>query len=218
MYKRTRAAGFGPGGPASHHARHLRPALGLLRRVLPSSKSGPDAGRARLCGGVYEVRCADDADLAGACRFDWVSASVTRSRCIWPTFIRSAATSPGSRGCRCRAAWSPKRAVIDHLPVGVQDPGPPLHDDKVLQVAASYQRITDWHKQRPQLLTRRRQGGSVSHDCSHRVSSRSSVSKYTSSSRRSEQGLLRRSGRVWRCPQIPTSTPTRSGCQARCRS
>jgi aspartyl-tRNA(Asn)/glutamyl-tRNA(Gln) amidotransferase subunit A len=38
------------------------------------------------------------------------------------------------------------------LPVGVQILGPALHDAKVLQVAAAYQRLTDWHKKRPSLL------------------------------------------------------------------
>ena len=38
------------------------------------------------------------------------------------------------------------------MPVGVQILGKALRDDKVLQVAAAYQSVTDWHKQRPKLL------------------------------------------------------------------
>ena len=34
MYTRTRHDGFGAGGQAAHHARHLRALLGLLRRLL----------------------------------------------------------------------------------------------------------------------------------------------------------------------------------------
>ena len=49
-------------GQAAHHARHLRPVGGLLRRLLPQGAQGPDAHQGRLRPGVRDGRCAGRAD------------------------------------------------------------------------------------------------------------------------------------------------------------
>lgn len=41
--------------------------------------------------------------------------------------------------------------LSDGLPVGLQLIGRPFDDGTVLRVGDAYQRVTDWHRQRPQL-------------------------------------------------------------------
>ena len=60
---RARATtGFGAGGEAPHHARHVRAERRLLRRVLPEGAAGADAHPARLRRGVRARRRRRDAD------------------------------------------------------------------------------------------------------------------------------------------------------------
>ena len=62
MYDRTRDDGVRAGGEAADHPRHLRPELGLLRRVLPEGAAGANADSAGLRAGVQGRRRHRDAD------------------------------------------------------------------------------------------------------------------------------------------------------------
>lgn len=153
MYKRTRAAGFGP---------EVQRRIMLGTYVLRSGYYDAYYRRAS------QVRTLVARDFAAA--FTKCDVLMTPTSPVLPFRLGERLCDPLSMyladiyTISCNLAGLPglsmpcglvTEAGSDRpLPVGVQVLGPPLHDAKVLQVAAAYQRITDWHKQRPQILTR----------------------------------------------------------------
>ena len=103
-YLATRGQGFGAGGQAPDHARHVRAVGRLLRRLLPEGAEGPDADQGRLRRALGAgLRRPGRADLADRRlplrRRGWP----TRSRCTCRTPARCRSTWPACRACRSRA-------------------------------------------------------------------------------------------------------------------
>ena len=65
LYERTRASGFGPGGPAPHSDRHLRAIVRLLRCLLPEGTESPGADREGFPQRLRGLRRDPDADDTG---------------------------------------------------------------------------------------------------------------------------------------------------------
>lgn len=150
MYKRTRAAGFGP---------EVRRRIMLGTYVLRSGHYDAYYRRAS------QVRTLVARDFAQA--FARCDVLMTPTSPVLPFRLGERKNDPLSMyladvytiGCNLAGLPGlsmPCGFVEDEgsgpLPVGVQLLGPTLRDDIVLQVAAAYQRLTDWHTRKPSLL------------------------------------------------------------------
>jgi aspartyl-tRNA(Asn)/glutamyl-tRNA(Gln) amidotransferase subunit A len=151
MYKRTRAAGFGP---------EVRRRIMLGTYVLRSGYYDAYYRRAS------QVRTLVARDFEAA--FAKCDVLMTPTSPVLPFRLGERMSDPLQMyladiyTISCNLAGLPGLSmpcglVSDEgsdkpLPVGVQILGPALHDAQVLQVAAAYQRLTDWHKQRPPAL------------------------------------------------------------------
>ncbi len=148
MYKRTRAAGFGP---------EVRRRIMLGTYVLRSGYYDAYYRRAS------QVRTLVARDFAAA--FTRCDVLVTPTSPVLPFRLGERMSDPlamylsdiytigcnlaGLPGLSMPCGFVTEPGENKPLPVGVQILGPTLHDAEVLRVAAAYQRLTTWHKQQP---------------------------------------------------------------------
>ena len=151
MYKRTRAAGFGP---------EVKRRIMLGTYVL---RSGYYDAYYRRAGQVRTLVARDFEAAFAKC-----DVLMTPTSPVLPFRLGERMSDPmtmyladiytiscnlaGLPGLSMPCGFITDEGSSRPLPVGVQILGKALRDDKVLQVAAAYQRVTDWHKQRPKLL------------------------------------------------------------------
>ena len=146
QYEVTRGDRLRPRGEAAHHARHLRPGLGLLRRLLPAGAEGADADPARLRRRLRARGRAGLADLAD----DGLphrragggpAGDVPLGRLHDPR--------PASPGCpRCRSpAGSPTGC-----PWGSSSPGPAFSENRLLRVAHALEAAIGFDPRPPGVL------------------------------------------------------------------
>jgi aspartyl-tRNA(Asn)/glutamyl-tRNA(Gln) amidotransferase subunit A len=148
MYKRTRAAGFGP---------EVRRRVMLGTYVLRSGYYDAYYRRAS------QVRTLVARDFAAA--FARCDVLLTPTSPVLPFRLGERLHDPlamylsdiytigcnlaGLPGLSMPCGFVCEPGDEKPLPVGLQILGPALHDAEVLRVAAAYQRLTDWHTRRP---------------------------------------------------------------------
>ena len=150
MYKRSRAAGFGP---------EVRRRIMLGTYVLRSGYYDAYYRRAS------QVRTLVARDFAQA--FERCDVLMTPTSPVLPFRLGERTSDPLAMyladvyTISCNLAGLPGLSMpcgfVDEegsgpLPVGLQILGPTLHDEQVLRVAAAYQRLTDWHTRKPSSL------------------------------------------------------------------
>ncbi len=119
LYGRTRGAGFGAGGEAPHHPRHLRAEQRLLRRLLPARAEGPHADPPGFPEGLRAGGRHRHAHHAHRRRSRSARSPTTRCRCISPTSSRL--LQPG-RALRHQRALRlhPPHDPNPRVPIGLQ--------------------------------------------------------------------------------------------------
>ena len=137
MYTRTRHDGFGAGGQAADHARHLRALGRLLRRLLRPRAARAHEDRAGLRRGLRRRSTSSSPRPARRSRSASARRPATRGRC----------TSTTSAPCRCRWPASPRSRspaasaapasgpAGAGLPVGFQIAGPVFSENRLLDAA-----------------------------------------------------------------------------------
>ena len=128
LYEQTRAEGFGDGGQAPHHARHVRALVGLLRGLLRHGAEGAHARSPRTSRRLREGRPHRLPDLADGRvrlgeRTDDPLAMYLSDFCTVPMPLAGipAISIPGG--------------LSEGLPVGIQLAGPAFSENRILDAA-----------------------------------------------------------------------------------